>query len=141
MEKKNQLELLSNELKKKNIKFVFLPVSAPFHCPLMENATIKMKKLILETKFNDPVVDIVSNVTANPSNKSEDIKKLLVDQIEKPVRWRESINNMINFGVKNFIEMGPGKVLSGLVKRIDRNVKLNQVNNLLDIKNLINDWS
>ena len=137
--KKNQLELLSNELKKKNIKFVFLPVSAPFHCPLMENATIKMKKLILETKFNDPVVDIVSNVTADPSNKSEDIKKLLVDQIEKPVRWRESINNMINFGVKNFIEMGPGKVLSGLVKRIDRNVKLNQVNNLLDIKNLIND--
>ena len=75
----------------------------------------------------------------NPQNKSDDIKKLLIEQIEKPVRWRESINNMINLGVNNFIEIGPGKVLSGLVKRIDRNVKLNQVNNLIDIKNLIND--
>ena len=63
----------------------------------------------------------------------------MIEQIEKPVRWRESINNMINLGVNNFIEIGPGKVLSGLVKRINRNVKLNQVNNLLDAKNLIND--
>ena len=78
-------------------------------------------------------------MTANPVNKSREIKKLLIDQIEKPVRWRESINNMINSGINNFIEMGPGKVLSGLIKRIDRNVKLNQVNNLLDAKNLIND--
>ena len=126
-------------LKKKNIKFVNLPVSAPFHSPLMKNATLKMKHLILDTEFKDPVVDIVSNVTANPVNKSREIKKLLIDQIEKPVRWRESINNMINSGINNFIEMGPGKVLSGLIKRIDRNVKLNQVNNLLDAKNLIND--
>ena len=63
----------------------------------------------------------------------------MIQQIEKPVRWRESINNMISLGVNNFIEMGPGKILSGLVKRIDRNVKINQVNNLLDAKNLLND--
>ncbi len=137
--KKKELGSLSNDLKKKNIKFVNLPVSAPFHSPLMKNATLKMKHLILDTEFKDPVVDIVSNVTANPVNKSREIKKLLIDQIEKPVRWRESINNMINSGINNFIEMGPGKVLSGLIKRIDRNVKLNQVNNLLDAKNLIND--
>ena len=72
----------------------------------------------------------------NLSKKSEEIKKLLIQQIEKPVRWRESVNNMINYGVNKFIEIGPGKVLSGLIKRIDRNVKLNQVNNLEDIKNI-----
>ncbi len=137
--KKINLELLSEILIKKNIKFVKLPVSAPFHCPLMKNATDEMKNLIIETKFNDPIVNIISNVTANPLIKSNDIKKFLIEQIENPVRWRESINYMIRSGINRFIEMGPGKVLSGLVKRIDRNVKLNQVNNLTDIKNLIND--
>ena len=139
--KKNDLELFGVELKRKNIKFVNLPVSAPFHCPLMKNATDKMKNLITETEFKDPIINIVSNVTANPLNKSDEIKKLLIDQIEKPVRWRESINNMIKLGISSFIEMGPGKVLSGLVKRIDRNVKINQVNNLLDLKNITNDRS
>ena len=79
---------------------------------------------------------IVSNVTAQPSDDPETIKNLLIDQIEKPVRWRESILNMINTGCKKFIEIGPGKVLSGLVKRIDRNVDLIQVNIIDDLKNL-----
>ena len=70
---------------------------------------------------------------------SDDIKKLLIEQIEKPVRWRESINNIINKGINEFIEVGPGKVLSGLVKRIDRDVKVKQVNTLKDMENLIND--
>ena len=126
-------------VEKKNIKFIPLPVSAPFHCPLMKNAKDEMENRILETKFNDPQVSIISNVTAEPQNKSEDIKKLLIQQIEKPVRWRESVNTMINNGVNKFIEVGPGKVLSGLIKRIDRKVKLNQVNNLIDIKNITND--
>ena len=137
--KKKDLELLNDILKKKNIKFVNLPVSAPFHCPLMKNATNEMKSLINETEFKDPIVNIISNVTANPLSKSNDIKKFLIEQIENPVRWRESINNMISLGINSFIEMGPGKVLSGLVKRIDRNVKLNHVNNLTDVKNLTND--
>tara|TARA_B100000963_G_scaffold146986_1_gene128005 strand:+ start:198 stop:1127 length:930 start_codon:yes stop_codon:yes gene_type:complete len=135
----NQLELFSQELKKKNIKFINLPVTAPFHCPLMKSATEEMKDIIINTEFKDPLISIVSNVTAKPLNKSDEIKKLLLDQIEKPVRWRESIENMINQGINNFIEMGPGKILSGLVKRIDRNVKLNQVNNLTDVKSLTND--
>ena len=135
----SELELFGQELKKKNIKFVNLPVTAPFHCPLMKSATDSMKDIIINTKFKDPLVSIVSNVTARPSNKSDEIKKLLVDQIEKPVRWRESIENMIGQGINNFIELGPGKILSGLVKRIDRNVKLNQVNNLSDANNLTND--
>ena len=63
----------------------------------------------------------------------------MIDQIEKPVRWRESVNNMIKLGTKKFIEVGPGKVLSGLIKRINRDIKLTQVNTLEDIKNLLND--
>ena len=81
----------------------------------------------------------MSNVTASPTNNPDEIKKLLVDQIEKPVRWRESVNNMIKLDINHFIEIGPGKVLSGLVKRINRNVKLNQINTFDDIKNLTND--
>ncbi len=133
------LQLFENDLKERNIKFVNLPVSAPFHSPLMKNATEQMKQLIIETEFKDPNVEIISNVTAKPSNKSSDIKKLLIQQIEQPVRWRESVINMVELGIENFIELGPGKVLSGLIKRIDRNVKLNQVNNLTDAENLIND--
>ena len=123
----------------KKIKFVKLSVSAPFHCPLMKKATEEMRDKIQNTKFQDPIVSIISNVTAKPEIKSEEIKSLLIKQIEKPVRWRESINNMITLGVEHFIEIGPGKVLSGLIKRIDRNVKLNQVNNLEDLKNILND--
>ena len=81
---------------------------------------------------------IVSNVTAEPSNDPDNLRKLLINQIEKPVRWRESIIKMINLGNKKFIEIGPGKVLSGLVKRIDRNVELFQVNNINDLNNLNN---
>ena len=130
------IDSMSLELKKKNIKNIKLSVSAPFHCPLMSKATEEMKTQILGTHFKHPNNKIISNVTAKPVNDTNDIKKLLIEQIEHPVRWRESIENMINFGVKEFIEIGPGKVLSGLVKRIDRNIKLNQVNNLIDIKNL-----
>ena len=133
------LTLLSEELKKKNIKFVKLQVSAPFHCPLMKNATESMRNKILETDFKVPIINVISNVTANPESNTDDIKKLLIEQIEKPVRWRESISYMLDYGVNKFIEVGPGKVLSGLVKRIDRNANLNQVNNLEDLKKLSND--
>ena len=135
----NALEKLQLDLKKKNIKFVKLSVSAPFHCPLMNKAVKEMEEKINTLDFKDPIIDIISNVTAEPVNRSLDIKKLLIQQIEKPVRWRESVINMISHGTKAFIEIGPGKVLSGLVKRIDRNIKLNQVNNLNDIDILIDD--
>ena len=98
-----------------------------------------MKKIISDTDFKNPYVSIISNVTAKPVNESNTIKKLLIEQIEKPVRWRESVKTMISKGTNKFIELGPGKVLSGLVKRIDRNVQLNQINNLDDIKILTND--
>ncbi|MDA9743894.1 ACP S-malonyltransferase [Candidatus Pelagibacter sp.] len=137
--KLDSLNMFCNELKNKNFKFIKLPVSSPFHCPLMNKATNTMKEKINETIFKDPKVEIISNVTANPTKRSEEIKRLLIDQIEKPVRWRESVNKMIESNINHFIEIGPGKVLSGLVKRINRNVKLNQVNNIEDIKLLTND--
>ncbi len=137
--KTDNLNKLSIELKKKKIKFVNLSVSAPFHCPLMNKATEEMKQRILNTEFKKPMIDVISNVTANAATSSNDIKKLLIDQIEKPVRWRETIVNMIESRINNFIEIGPGKVLSGLIKRIDKNVILKQVNNINDAKLLKND--
>ena len=132
------IEKFTTELNKSKIKYVKLPVSAPFHCPLMSPATKIMNKELSETKFYAPYNMIVSNVTAEPSNDPEYIRELLIEQIEKPVRWRESVINMIKQGSKKFIEIGPGKVLSGLVKRIDRNVDLIQINNIDDLSNLKN---
>ena len=130
------LEKFTIELKKFNIKNIKLPVSAPFHCILMSPATKIMDKQLNDVKFSTPNNMIVSNVTAEPSSDPYKIKNLLIEQIEKPVRWRESIINMINLGCDKFIEIGPGKVLSGLVKRIDKNVKLISINNIEDLQNL-----
>ena len=123
-------------LKSKNIKNIKLPVSAPFHCQLMNKATEVMKKEIEKANFQDSKNILISNVTANEISDKEELKKLLIDQIENRVRWRESVINMINKGINQFIEIGPGKVLSGLVKRIDKNVKINKINNESDIKDL-----
>ena len=123
-------------LKSKNIKNIKLPVSAPFHCQLMNKATDVMKKEIEKANFQDSKNILISNVTADEISNKEELKKLLIDQIENRVRWRESVINMINKGIKQFIEIGPGKVLSGLVKRIDKNVKINTINNESDIKDL-----
>ena len=132
----NDLSKFSEELKKNKIKNIRLPVSAPFHCELMRSATEKMKDEILKVEFEKTEIKIMSNVTAQPTNDPNEIKKLLIEQIEKPVRWREIVKNMINSKVEKFIEIGPGKVLSGLIKRIDGNVELIQVNDLEDLKNL-----
>jgi len=123
-------------LKSKSIKNIKLPVSAPFHCKLMKNATEIMKKEIEKINFQNSTNVLVSNVTANKIPNKEDLKSLLIKQIENRVRWRESVINMINDGVDHFIEIGPGKVLSGLVKRIDKSVKINTINNESDIKDL-----
>ncbi len=134
--KNTDLEKLIIILKSKNIKNMRLPVSAPFHCNLMNNATKIMKKEIDKTIFNSGYNKLISNVTANEIQSTDELKKLLIDQIESRVRWRESIINMINRGVNQFIEIGPGKVLSGLVKRINKDVKINTINTENDIKEL-----
>jgi len=133
----NDLDKFSEELKINKIKNIKLPVSAPFHCELMRSATKKMREEITKTEFKKPEISIISNVTAQQTNDPKDIKRLLIKQIESPVRWREIVINMINSKIEKFIEIGPGKVLSGLVKRINSNVKLIQINDLEDLNNLI----
>ena len=133
----DDLNKFSEELKKNKIKNIKLPVSAPFHCELMRSATEKMREVIIKEEFKKPEINIISNVTAQQTNDPNEIKNLLIEQIERPVRWREIVINMIDSKVEKFIEIGPGKVLSGLVKRINSNVKLIQVNNLEDLNNLI----
>ena len=134
--KNNDLSNLTEVLKTNMIKNITLPVSAPFHCKLMHKATESMKKKIDDTIFNDSNNILISNVTAQEILNKDDLKKLLIEQIENRVRWRESVIYMINKKVDHFIEIGPGKVLSGLVKRINKNVKINTINNESDIKDL-----
>ena len=131
---KNNIDILSNDLNKQKIKNLKLSVSAPFHCKLMKKATENMKDHIINLEFNEIFTPIISNYSAEPSVSAIDIKNLLVSQIEGRVRWLESVEYMISKGTKNFIEIGPGKVLSGLIKRIDKNVKINSLNNEDDIK-------
>lgn len=125
------------DLKSNNIKSIKLPVSAPFHCKLMEKATVIMREEIQKLQFKDPKNILISNVTANEIDNSSLLTDLLIKQIENKVRWRESINFMIEKGVDHFIEIGPGKVLSGLIKRINRNIKVSAINSEEDIS-LIN---
>jgi len=133
----NDLEKMMIDLKVANIKNIKLPVSAPFHCKLMNKATHIMSEEISKLNFKEPRNTLVSNVTGKEISNSNELKELLVKQIENRVRWRESVLLMINKGVNQFIEIGPGKVLSGLIKRIDKNVKVSAINTEEDIK-LIN---
>ena len=133
----DDLEKMTIDLKAASIKNIKLPVSAPFHCKLMNKATHVMNEEIPKLNFEEPRNTLVSNVTGKEISNSNELKDLLVKQIENRVRWRESVLLMINKGVNQFIEIGPGKVLSGLIKRIDSNVKVSAINTDEDIK-LIN---
>jgi [acyl-carrier-protein] S-malonyltransferase len=137
---KEKVETLQSLLKEKKIKSIPLKVSAPFHCSLMKPAADNMKDKIDKTKFINPLYKVVNNVTANPETNIENIKSLLVKQIFSTVRWRESIINISSNGVKNFIELGPGKVLSGMVKRTIKEANCFSINSITDIKNLTNEF-
>jgi len=134
--KTDDLDKLILILKENSIKNIKLPVSAPFHCNLMNKATNIMNDELNKLKFNEGENKLISNVTAKEISNSTELKELLVKQIENRVRWRESVINMINNGVNHFIEIGPGKVLSGLVKRINKEVKIDTINNQGDIEGL-----
>ena len=123
-------------LKENTIKNIKLPVSAPFHCSLMNKATNIMSDELNKINFIEGENKLISNVTANEISNTNELKDLLVKQIENRVRWRESVINMIGSGVNHFIEIGPGKVLSGLVKRISKEVKIDTINNQTDIEGL-----
>ena len=131
------LEKLIQILKENSIKNIKLPVSAPFHCDLMNNATKIMTEEINKLNFKNGQNKLISNVTSNEIKDTDELKNLLIKQIENRVRWRESMINMIENNVNHFIEIGPGKVLSGLLKRINTDVKIDTINSESDIKNLI----
>src|SRR5210317_1990399 len=134
--KTDDLEKLIIILKENSIKNIKLPVSAPFHCNLMNKATNIMNDELNKLNFNEGENKLISNVTAKEISNSTELKELLVKQIENRVRWRESVINMINSGINHFIEIGHGKVLSGLVKRISKEVKIDTINSQGDIESL-----
>ena len=127
-------------LKEKKIKSIPLKVSAPFHCSLMKPAADVMKEKIKSVNFKDPLFKIINNVTATPEINSENLKELLVKQIFSTVRWRESIIRMSESNVKNFVELGPGKVLSGMVKRTIKEANCFSINSITDIKFLQDEF-
>ena len=133
----NEIEKFILDLKSNSIKSIKLPVSAPFHCKLMKKATDIIGKEIEKLEFKELKNILISNVTAKEITSSSLLKDLLIKQIESRVRWRESVILMINKGVSQFIEIGPGKVLSGLIRRTDKNIKVSAINHEEDI-NLIN---
>ncbi len=110
-----------------------LVVSGAFHSPLMASAKLKLQQKLNETEFNDAIVPVYTNVTAKPVVSKDEISKLLFDQLSSPVRWQETIENMIADGATKFYEIGPGKVLQGLIKRIDKNVEVFGIDNLSDL--------
>ena len=137
---KESVQLFQNLLKEKKIKSIPLKVSAPFHCSLMKPAAEIMKTKINDTKFHNPSIKIISNVTAKPENESTNIKKLLIDQIFSTVKWRQGIISMSELGITNFIEIGPGKALIGMVKRSVKNVNCFSINSIADIESLKNEF-
>ena len=130
------LDKLIIVLKENNIKNIKLPVSAPFHCSLMNKATNIMREELNKLNFMNGGNKLISNVTAKEISNTDELKDLLIKQIENRVRWRESAINMINNDINHFIEIGPGKVLSGLIKRISKEVKIDTINNQGDIEGL-----
>ena len=134
--KTKDLEKLSSYLKVSKIKNIKLPVSAPFHCSLMNKATDIMKEELGKLRFKKGNNLLISNITADEVFNSDELKDLLTKQIENRVRWRESVNKMINEKVNKFIEIGPGKVLSGLIKRINKEVEVISINTEEEIRNI-----
>jgi len=132
--KKTAIEAFQKKLKEIKKKGILLPVSAPFHCTLMKKAAENMKDKIESINFVQPNPRVVSNVTAKDEIDVNKIKPLLIDQITSRVRWRESVNYMIKEGVTDFLEIGPGKVLSSLVKKINKGLNISNINFIDDVK-------
>lgn len=117
-------------------KAMLLPVSAPFHCELMKPAADKLAKVVAALAYGSMTVPVVSNVDAEPNQESARVNELLVAQVCRPVLWEQSIQKMASLGVSRFVEIGPGKVLSGLVKRITKEVATANVEDLAGLKAL-----
>lgn len=114
-----------------------LNVSGPFHSILMEPAAAKLAETLSSIEVKQAITPVISNVTAQPVTQPEEIKEKLIEQLISPVRWEESIRTLLDLGVDTFIEIGPGKVLSGLIKKIDRSVSIYSVNDKVSLENTV----
>jgi [acyl-carrier-protein] S-malonyltransferase len=124
------------KVKEMGKKAVLLPVSAPFHSPLMKTAGDRLEKELEKISLNDLNIPVVSNVEAEINTSKERVKGLLVTQVSSPVRWEESMRKMVDQGIEKMLEVGPGKVLSGLMKRIDPKIKMDHLEDLQSLKKL-----
>lgn len=115
-----------------------LPVSAPFHCELMKPAEEKLRPILDDAHFKDLWVALVSNVDASPIGTATAVRNALLRQVASPVRWVESVQRMVSMGVKRFVEVGPGNVLTGLIKRIDPNVELVNISDVPSLEAFLN---
>jgi len=127
------VERAIERIKQGGKKAVLLPVSAPFHSPLMKPAGERLEKALEEISVRDLKIPVVTNVEAEVNHSKDRVKGLLVAQVSSPVRWEESMRKMIDKGVEQVLEIGPGKVLSGLMKRIDHRI---ETKNLEDLQTL-----
>lgn len=119
---------------------VKLDVSGAFHSPLMESAYLGLKETLEKVNIDDAKFPVVANVNAQPIIKSNEIRNFLIMQLLSPVRWESSIMKMREMGVSLFIEVGPGKVLSGLIKKMDGDIEAKSLSNINDLKNFGNEW-
>ncbi len=118
-------------------RIIPLSVSGAFHTPLMQSAVDGMSEIIATLSFHDPVIPIIANTTAQPLTTAEMVKAELLRQLCNGIEWQRSIEFMVNEGVSTFVEIGPGKVLSGLIRRIDKNVKTLNMGDAETIKNIV----
>jgi len=123
-------------IKQEGKKAVPLPVSAPFHSPLMKPAAERLEKALEEISVSDLNIPVVTNVEAEINSSKERVRGLLVAQVSSPVRWEESMRKMIEKGIEEVVEVGPGKVLSGLMKRIDNRVETRNIEDLQTLKKI-----
>jgi len=133
---KEAVERASTMALERGVRVVALPVSAPFHCSLMKPAAEKLGEELKKISFSEIKIPVISNAEADPYPSKEEIRRLLTTQVDHPVRWEESMNRLIQDGIETFIEVGPGRVLSGLMKRINRGVKTLNVEDVNGLKNL-----
>jgi [acyl-carrier-protein] S-malonyltransferase len=132
---KSAVERAIDLAKKRGVRRALpLPVSAPFHCELMKPAEEKLKPVLEDADFKDLWVSLVSNVDASPIGTPTAVRNALIRQVASPVRWVESVQRMVSMGVRRFVEVGPGNVLTGLIKRIDSTVELINVSDVASIE-------
>ncbi len=136
--KKAAVEEASQRLQEAGAKRVIpLNVSGPFHSAMLKEAGEQLAKALEEVSLNELQIPYITNVTAECVKKSQQIKSLLAKQISSPVKWQQSVETMIADGVDTFIEIGPGKTLAGFMRKIDRNVKVYNVQTVEDVENVL----